>query len=149
MAGMAHVLDKKFLDKLPTSENMERNPTNIDHKELLVYWQQNAKAVAAIVATQESEDVILGLHNPNELVLTFPGEIVCNYWKELKTKFQPDNGLSKMSTKENLYKLKFSKRRRSKEFVFENCQYCHAVQALASQFEESGTYFETWKTSLC
>jgi hypothetical protein len=38
MADMAHVLDEKFLNKLPSREDMELDPKNADHQELIEYW---------------------------------------------------------------------------------------------------------------
>lgn len=110
MANIGRVLDKNFLDKLSTSVNQELDPENSDHKELINYWRQNPKTMAAIVTAQESEDVIMGLRDSNKLIVTFMSEITCNYCKELKNKFQPEDRLFEMSMEEDLHKLKFTKK---------------------------------------
>ena len=75
MADMGHVINEKFLLKLPASEDQELDPTDLRQKELIKYRRQNAKAVAEIVAAQESEDVIVGLKDANDLVVTFPSGV--------------------------------------------------------------------------
>ena len=54
MADMGHVLGENFAENLPSSETTELDPKNPDHKAWIEYRQQNARAVAAIVAAQES-----------------------------------------------------------------------------------------------
>ena len=66
--------------------------------------------MAALVGAQESEDVILGLQDSDELTLTFLSRIAPNHWKELKNVFKPNDGLSEMSMEEDLHKLKFVKK---------------------------------------
>jgi hypothetical protein len=117
MAYMAHVLDEKFLDKLPNSENMYLDPKNTDHQDWMKHQQQNEKAMTEIVEGQESEDVLLELYDSNKLTVTSPGGIAPNYWKESKNMFQPNDGLSEMSMEEDLHKPKFTKKGRSKESV--------------------------------
>ena len=56
---------------------------------------------------------------------------------------EPDDGFSEMTMEEDLHKLKFTKKGRSKESIFEHLQDYHAIQAHVSQFKESGTHFET------
>ena len=70
MADMGHILDEKFLAKLPSSEDMELDESIPEHKQWAKYWQQNAKVGAVILSAQESEDVIWALQEANELTLT-------------------------------------------------------------------------------
>ena len=80
MADMGHVVRKSFLLKLPASKDQELDPSNPSQKNQIKYRRQNAKAVAAIVAAQESEDMIVGLKDTNDLVVTFPSGVVCKNW---------------------------------------------------------------------
>ena len=79
MADMGHVINESFLLKLPASEDQELDPTDSSQKVLIKYRRQNAKAVAAIIAAQESEDVIMGLQDANDLVVTFPSGVACKH----------------------------------------------------------------------
>ena len=78
MADMGHVLDRKFLGKLPGSKDMELDDISDKHNAWAKYQQQNAKAGAAIVGVQESEDVTLALQEANEHKLTWPSETALN-----------------------------------------------------------------------
>ena len=62
------------------------------------------------MGAQESEDVTLGLQDSNKLTLTWQSGLVPNLWKELKNRFQPDDGLSEMSMEGGLHMLKFTKK---------------------------------------
>ena len=72
MADMEHVLDKKLLEKSPSSKSLKLDESIPEHKEWVEYRRQNAKSGAAILSAQEREDIILALQEANELKLTLP-----------------------------------------------------------------------------
>ena len=56
---------------------MELSKSTPEYKKWAKYWRQNAKVGAAIVATEESEGVMLGLQESNELTYNYLAEQSC------------------------------------------------------------------------
>ena len=83
VADLEHVIGASFVGKLPSSKTMEFSDNTQEYTLWFKHRQQNAKVGAAIVAVQESEDVILGLQESNELAITWPSRVAPNVWKEL------------------------------------------------------------------
>ena len=117
IADMGHILEETFLAKLPRSKTAELDESKPDHKQWAKYRQPNTKAGAVILSAQENEDVILALQEANELKLTWPSGIVSTMWQTLIDIFQPDDGLSRMQIKEELYALKFTKKEEPQKLV--------------------------------